>query len=154
MRHLPKMIVDEVDFSIANILRHNARISYKELGNAVSLSTPAVFERTKKLEMKKVILDYQTEIDYGKFGYALHAFILLKDDKFFRASPEYLVQQDYIQNCWVVTGEYDYLIEVFVENNTELGIIIDELYDKVGRTYTLLIVRNARYMPYSKPEQA
>lgn len=152
MRRLPKMSVDEIDFNIVNILRENARISYKNLGKLVSMSTAAVFERTKRLEEKKTILDYRAEIDFSQFGYSLHAFILLKDDKLFRASPDYLMQQECVQNCWVISGDYDYMIEVFLENNNELGIFIDELYDKVGRTYTLLVIRNARHKPYSKPE--
>jgi len=41
-----------------------------------------------------------------------------------------------------------------VENCAELSLIIDQLYYKIGRTYTLLIVRNARYTPYAKSAKA
>ena len=151
MKKMPKLNVDEMDFRIANALRDNARISYKQLGEMVSLSTPAAYERTKKLEEREVILDYRAEVDYGKFGYGVHAFILLKDDKIFPPGPEYLTNMEYVQNCWIIAGEYDYLLEVYVQNSDELSSIIDNLYHKIGRTYTLLIVRNARYAPYAEP---
>lgn len=150
MRRLPKTNLDEVDFKIANALRENARLSYRKLGELVSLSTPSAYERVKKLEEQDVILDYRAEVDYEKFGYGLHAFILLKDDKVFAAVPDYLFEMEYVQNCWVIAGEYDYLIEIRIENCAELSLIIDQLYFKIGRTYTLLIVRNARYTPYAK----
>jgi len=154
MRKLPKNNLDDVDFKIANALRENARLSYRKLGDMISLSTASAYERVKKLEEQDVILDYRAEVDYEKFGYGIHAFILLKDDRVFEKVPDYLFETDYVQNCWVVTGEYDYLVEVRVENCAELSLIIDQLYYKIGRTYTLLIVRNARYTPYAKSAKA
>jgi DNA-binding Lrp family transcriptional regulator len=147
---MPKLNVDEVDFKIANALRENARISYKRLGEMVSLSTPSAYERAKKLESKGVILDYKAEVDYGKFGYGIHAFILLKDDKIFGEAPEYLRALEYVQNCWVISGEYDYMLEVYVENDKTLSLILDQLFSKVGRAHTILIIRNARYSPYAE----
>lgn len=151
MKKLPKMNLDEVDFKIANALRGDARMSFRRLGEAVSLSTPSTYERVKKLEEREVILGYRAEVDFGKFGCGIHAFMLLKDDKVFGKAAEYLLRMECVQNCWVIAGEYDYMIEVYVENNAELSLIIDRLYYKVGRTYTLLIVRNARYAPYAEP---
>lgn len=151
MRKIPKFNVDDVDLKIADSLRENARLSYRELGQLVALSTASVYERTKKMEANEVILDYRADVDYGKFGYAIHAFILLKDDKVYQEAVTYLNELEYVQNCWVIAGEYDYMVEVYVENNAVLSRILDELYINIGRTYTLFIVRDARYHPYSTP---
>lgn len=43
-----KMSYDETDLRIIEEIRDNARISYKNLSEAVNLSVPAVFERMKK----------------------------------------------------------------------------------------------------------
>lgn len=143
MRKMPRFNVDA--------LRENARLSYRELGELVSLSTASVYERTKKMEENEAILDYRADIDYGKFGYAIHAFILLKEDKVYREAVTYLNGLEYVQNCWVIAGEYDYMVEVYVENNAVFSRIIDELYETIGRTYTLFIIRDARYHPFSTP---
>lgn len=112
------------------------------------MTAPSAYERTKKLERSGVILDYCAEIDYGKFGYSLHAFILLKDDKARRDATEFLLGIKSIHNCWVIAGEYDYMIEAYLMDNKELSCLIDHLFDQVGRTYTLIIIRNAKYSPY------
>lgn len=151
MRKMPKFNVDDVDLKIADALRENARLSYKKLGELVALSTASVHERTKRMEENEVILDYRADIDYAKFGYGIHAFILLKEDKVNREAVVYLNDLEYVQNCWVIAGEYDYMVEVYVESNAVLSCILDELYENIGRTYTLFIVRDARYHPFSKP---
>lgn len=151
MKRMPKFNVDDIDLKIAEALRENARLSYKKLGEMVSLSTASAYERTKKMEENQVILDYRTDVDYGKFGYAIHSFILLKDDKVYREAPTYLNNLEYVHNCWVIGGEYDYMIEVYMESNAALSYFLEELYDKIGRTYTLFIIRDARYHPYAKP---
>ena len=77
MKKPVKMNYDETDLRIIEEIRDNARISYKNLSEAVSLSVPAVFERMKKMEDKGVIQGYKTVVDYGKIGYPIHVFILL-----------------------------------------------------------------------------
>lgn len=48
MIRMPKPEMDETDFKIAWKLKDNSRISYKTLGDYVSLSPSSVYERTKK----------------------------------------------------------------------------------------------------------
>ncbi len=150
MRKVPKFNVDDIDLKIADTLRENARLSYKKLGEIVALSTASVYERTKRMEENEVILDYRADIDYAKFGYTIHAFILLKEDKVNREAVTFLNDLEYVQNCWVIAGEYDYMVEVYLENSEVFSYILDELYDNVGRTYTLFVLRDARYHPYAK----
>ena len=63
MIRMPKPEMDETDFKIAWKLKDNSRISYKTLGDYVSLSPSSVYERTKKMEDKEVIVSYNTEIE-------------------------------------------------------------------------------------------
>lgn len=93
------------------------------------------------MEDKNVILSYNAKVDWGKFGYTIHAFILLKDDKFIGDMPSFLKNRDEVFNLYMISGEYDYMLEVYIANNDDLGNFMDYLYRKVGRTYTLLILR-------------
>jgi DNA-binding Lrp family transcriptional regulator len=142
MIKMPQLEVDEIDFQIACQLKDNSRVAYKTLGEKVNLSASSVFERTRKMEEKEVILGFRTEIDWGKFGYSIHAFIMLKDDQVIGDVPNFLHDVDSIYNCWMISGEYDYLLEIYVANNEEYSNLIDFLYRKIGRTNTLLIVRD------------
>lgn len=117
--------VNEIDFRIANELFSDCRISYKKLGEKIALSASSVYDRTKKMEEKNVILSYNAKVDWGKFGYAIHAFILLKDDKFIGDMPLFLTERDEIFNIYMISGEYDYLLEVYIADKDGLGEFMD-----------------------------
>ena len=55
--------------------RRSARISLAELGRRVGLSTAAVVERVRRMEEEGIILGYHAEIDHGKLGISITAFI-------------------------------------------------------------------------------
>lgn len=138
---LSKLDVDEIDFKIAYELNRDCKTSYKQLGEKIALSTSSVYDRTKKLEEKKIITSYSAKVDWGKFGYAIHAFILLKDDKFIGDVPHFLTDRDEVFNIYMISGEYDYMLEVHIANKDELSDFMEYLYKRVGRTYTLLVLR-------------
>lgn len=141
MIKLAKLDVNETDFQIAYELYKDCRISYKQLGEKIALSTSSVYDRTKKMEEKNVILSYNAKVDWGKFGYAIHAFILLKDDKFIGDMPHFLADRDEVFNIYMISGEYDYMLEVHIANKDELSVLMDYLYKTIGRTYTLIVLR-------------
>ncbi|KEJ92665.1 Lrp/AsnC family transcriptional regulator [Synergistes jonesii] len=147
MIKMVKQNLDDIDFRIAYELKNDCRISYKQLGGAISLSPSLVYERTKKMEEKNVILSYNAKVDWGKFGYSIHAFILLKDDRFIGDVPYFLKDRDEVFNLYMVSGEYDYMLEVYIANKDDLGNFMDYLYRTVGRTYTLLILREIYEVP-------
>ncbi len=142
MIKIQKLETDEIDFKIACLLKENSKLSYKAIGEKVSLSASSVYERVKSMETSGIIKQYVTEIDWDRFGYAIHAFILIKDDKFIGSTPDFLEEKEEIFNCWMVSGEYDYLVEVYTINNKSLEILMNYLYEKIGRTKTMLIIRN------------
>ncbi len=94
-----------------------------------------------------MILSYNAKVDWGKFGYSIHAFILLKDDRFIGDVPYFLKDRDEVFNLYMVSGEYDYMLEVYIANKDDLGSFMDYLYRTVGRTYTLLILREIYEVP-------
>ena len=58
--------VDSKDLAILRLLQTNARISVREIAEAVQLSTTPVHERIKRLEATGVIKQYATLIDGTK----------------------------------------------------------------------------------------
>lgn len=141
MIKIQKLETDEIDFKIACLLKENSKLSYKAIGEKVSLSASSVYERVKSMESTGIIKQYVTEIDWDRFGYSIHAFILIKDDKFIGRTPDFLKEKEEIFNCWMVAGEYDYLIEIYTTNNRNLEDLMNYVYEKIGRTKTMLIIR-------------
>jgi DNA-binding Lrp family transcriptional regulator len=73
MREQPR--IDDVDRRIVALLRENARRSFKDIGERVNLSAPAVKRRVDRLESDGVILGYTAVVDNHAFGWHAEAFV-------------------------------------------------------------------------------
>ncbi len=73
--------LDGVDLQILDLMQANARISNVDLAKELSMAPSAVLERVKKLEHKKVILQYNTAIDPNTINRKLLAFIFIKTSR-------------------------------------------------------------------------
>jgi len=63
-RSVPRgTFVDSKDFRLLVALHENARLSYRSLGQRVSLSAPAVRERLNRLEARGILQGYWLYID-------------------------------------------------------------------------------------------
>lgn len=69
--------MDEVDHRIVALLRENARRSFQDIGDRVSLSAPAIKRRVDRLERDGVIRGYSANIDPSAIGWNTHAFVEL-----------------------------------------------------------------------------
>ena len=73
-----KAQLDSMDWKILAELQTDARKTYQEIGDAVSMTRPAVRERILRLEESGVITGYRTEIAPSAAGRALHAMLVFK----------------------------------------------------------------------------
>ena len=67
--------MDMTDHKIIEILQEDGRISMKDLGKIVGLTSPAVSERVKKLEEAGIIEGYKAIISPDALGRVIKAFI-------------------------------------------------------------------------------
>ena len=70
--------LDDLDWRILDELQSDGRLSYKELGRRVNLSSPAVAERVRRLEDSGVITGYVAQVDPGRAGYPISAFVEMR----------------------------------------------------------------------------
>jgi Lrp/AsnC family transcriptional regulator, leucine-responsive regulatory protein len=70
--------LDDIDLRILDLMQANARLSNADLARELSMAPSAVLERVKKLEQKKVILQYNTAINPTALNQKLLAFIFIK----------------------------------------------------------------------------
>src|SRR5690348_8816665 len=69
--------LDDIGWKLLQALQENARISFRELGQQIGLSAPAVIERIRKMEDEGILLGYYAGIDLTKIGLPITAFIRL-----------------------------------------------------------------------------
>ncbi len=121
--------LDEYDKRILTALSMNARATYAFIGNLVGLPKNTVYSRVKRLE-KVYRIRYTAEIDIEKLGY-LKFLILVK---FFAKVPSNeeirngLLGYSRVQFAVSLTGgDYDLLIYVLSESNTDVNILSREI---------------------------
>ena len=73
-----EIVLDKTDLSILTLMQDNARISNADLARELEMAPSAVLERVKKLEQKKVILQYTTRLNPAPLQQKLLAFIFMK----------------------------------------------------------------------------
>ncbi len=133
--------MDIIDLRILEILLGDGRITMKELGQRVGLTSPATIERVKKLEDTGVISGYKAIINVKKAGLPIHAFILIKitADSFCQTFIEFCSVHNSVLSCHRITGDADYLVEVATTGMDTLEKAIDE-FMKYGITKTHLVL--------------
>ncbi|MGI9594210.1 MAG: Lrp/AsnC family transcriptional regulator [Patiriisocius sp.] len=134
------MHIDSLNWSILNLLQHNARISNAAIGREVGISSPAVSERIRKMEDAGLILGYKTLVSPFKADYQLKAIITLR--AFMGKLKPFLIKvKTYPQviNCYRITGNENIVMEVVLNNQKQLENFIDELI-VYGETKTQIVL--------------
>jgi len=60
--------IDDIDIKILKELSKNARIPLTHIAEKLRLDNMTIYHRIKKLEEKKIILGYRSDIDFNKLG--------------------------------------------------------------------------------------
>jgi Lrp/AsnC family transcriptional regulator, leucine-responsive regulatory protein len=119
-------LLDDTSWQILTILQENARIPFKELGQQVGLSSPAVAERVRRLEETGIITGYHAELNLEKLGLPITAFISIKSFGHRCDEVRSLLQErPEIIECDRVTGNDHYLVKVVVNSVSHLEELVD-----------------------------
>jgi Lrp/AsnC family leucine-responsive transcriptional regulator len=137
--------IDAIDARILGEMRHDARISWRELGDRVHLAPTSVADRVKRLEQQGVITGYEARIDAAALGRTVQAIVdvsLVPGDGA-DAFEERIAARDEVVFAAYVTGSADYKIIVECAGAPGLDAFIrwvraDEV---VARTESQLILR-------------
>lgn len=133
--------MDTIDLQIIASLLQDGRITMKELGHRVGLTSPATIERVKKLEETGVISGYTAVVNINKVGLPVRAFVLVKvaGNDASKSLVAFCSNHGRIISCHRITGEADYIIEVATPAVDVLETVIDE-FRQYGVTTTQVIL--------------
>ena len=114
------MTLDPIDNKLLMILQNDSKGTTKELSVKLNLSVTAVYERVKKLERLGIIDKYVALLNRDKID---KAFVVFCHVKLLQHTIEYLtsfesdvVKLDEDHECFHVSGDYDYILKVYVKN--------------------------------------
>ncbi|MHB8596400.1 MAG: Lrp/AsnC family transcriptional regulator [Ktedonobacteraceae bacterium] len=133
-------LLDDVGWQLLYLLQESARLSFKELGQRVGLSSSSVAERIHRMEEAGILLGYHAEINLEKVGFPVMAFIRMSTPgqnstriaMLLRDMPEIL-------ECYRLTGSEAFIMKVCVSSVKHLEILIDHL-SQYGQPTTSLVL--------------
>ena len=151
------MHLDATDFKILAELQRNGALTNVELAQAVHLSPSPCLARVKALRQGGVIDRYVALVNPQAVGLNLNVFIniSLKDQS--KSSLEAFERQialhEQVMECYLMTGESDYLIRVALPDIQALErFILDQLtpipgIEKIRTSFSLKQVRYKTALP-------
>lgn len=112
--------LDEIDLQILKTLQRNAKLTTKELAEAVHLTPTPVFERQKRLEKYGYIKKYVAVLDPEKLGQGLQVYCKVKLKQINHEIADAFVRKiqriPEVTECYNTSGSYDYLLKVRAHN--------------------------------------
>lgn len=115
--------IDEIDMRILKCIQHNARFSLQEMSKRVHLSISAIAMRLAKLEALRVIINYTTTLNKDALGlkFASNIYVKLVSNTSAHLAnfKEAVMELGEVINCYVISGEYDFMLKVLVRDLEE-----------------------------------
>jgi len=154
------MKLDAIDIRILNELQNDSSHSNVELAKRVHLSPSPCLMRVKALKDKGVIRNYVALADPKVLGLGLNVFISISlKEQSKEALAEFekrISEHDEVMECYLMTGDSDYLIRVAVADMGALEkFILEQLtpiagIEKIRSSFALKQVRYKTALPLPK----
>ena len=151
------MQLDAVDLRILTELQQDSSLSNVELARRVHLSPSPCLMRVKHLESEGVIQRYVALCDTKSIGLGLNVFIsiTLKEQsrKALAEFEQRIAEHDEVMECYLMTGDSDYLIRVALADIAALErFILNQLtpiagVEKIRSSFALKQVRYKTALP-------
>jgi len=119
-------MLDHTDKDILRLLKQNARLQWREIGEQVHMTGQAVGARIRKLEDNGVIRGYTALTDPAKEGLTVHGLVIV-----FLKSPNHQAFLRFVQSeaaiveAYRISGEGCYQLHVLAENNEAMTAMLD-----------------------------
>ncbi len=154
------MKLDTIDIRILNELQTDSSHSNVELAKRVHLSPSPCLMRVKALKDKGVIRNYVALADPKALGLGLNVFISISLKEQSKESlavfEKRISEHDEVMECYLMTGDSDYLIRVAVADMDALEkFILEQLtpiagIEKIRSSFALKQVRYKTALPLPK----
>lgn len=154
------MNFDALDLRLLAELQRDGSLSNVELARRVHLSPSPCLARVKALESAGVIERYVALVNASKLGLGLNVFISISLKTQSKASltafESCIAEHDEVMECYLMTGDSDYMIRVAVPDIAALErFILEQLspiegIEKIRSSFALKQVRYKTALPLPK----
>ena len=116
--------MDRYDKQILELLQQDGRISNKQLAERVNLSESACLRRVRALEDSGTIQRYVAMLSQDRVGVSgdvlVHIGLHREEQSELAAFEDAVRQIPEVMECYLMTGEFDYLLRVVAVSYTHL----------------------------------
>ncbi|MFP7253791.1 Lrp/AsnC family transcriptional regulator [Terribacillus goriensis] len=137
-------MLDHTDLQILEELSKNSRITMKELGEKVHLTSPAASARVAKLEDSGIIEAYTIRINDVRMGFYIHAFITIftqnTNHRPFLSFTD--AQKDFVIQNYKISGDGCYLLECKFQSNETMNTFLEALNQYANYKLSIVINKN------------
>jgi Lrp/AsnC family transcriptional regulator, leucine-responsive regulatory protein len=155
--------MDAIDLRILERLQNDARISNVELARAVNLSPSPCLARVRALEEDGTIARYVTLLDAKKIGITVSVLVQVTLEKqvepALEAFERAVRERPEVMECYLMTGDADYLLRVLVPDVPAFERFILEFLSRVpgvGNIKSSFALKQVKYqtaLPLPLPAQ-
>jgi Lrp/AsnC family leucine-responsive transcriptional regulator len=155
--------MDAIDLRILERLQHDARIANVELARAVNLSPSPCLARVRALEEDGTIARYVTLLDPKKIGITVSVLVQVTLEKqvepALEAFERAVRERPEVMECYLMTGDADYLLRVLVPDVPAFERFILEFLSRVpgvGNIKSSFALKQVKYqtaLPLPLPAQ-
>lgn len=145
------MQLDKFDRAILTHLQQDGRMTNVQLADAVNLSESACLRRVRGLEESGLIEGYVALLDQKHAGRSGNVFVhigLHREEQSELAAFETAVQNiPEVMECYLMTGEFDYLLRVVVSDMADFERLHNESLTRlpgVARVNSSVAIRTVR----------
>jgi DNA-binding Lrp family transcriptional regulator len=151
------MKLDDLDRAILDALQRDGRVSNVQLATRIHLSESACLRRVRALEGAGLIQRYTAVVDQQKAGVPGNVFVSValqrQDQADLQAFEEAVREVPEVMECYLMTGEFDYLLRVVVSDAADFERIHSQHLtrlpgvSRVQSSFALRTVRKSSVLP-------
>ena len=156
--------LDAIDRRILERLQQDGRLSNSDLAERVGLSSSPCWRRVKALEEAGVIKGYAALLDARTVGLSVNVFMSVslstQNEKSLKDFERAAAARPEVMECYLMTGDSDYLIRVAVADIAALEkFILEQLtpiagIEKIRSSFALKQVRYKTALPLPRPQES
>ena len=142
--------LDSIDLHILKELQDDGRITNVELARRVGISAPPCLRRMRALEEAGFIKGYRALLDERLLGFEVAVFAMVhlnsQAEADLNAFEAFVRAQPLVRECWMLSGEIDFILKCVAANLTAFQAFVAELtaQPNVRNVKTSLTLKNAK----------
>lgn len=135
------MKLDKTDTKILSELQSDSSITNAQLAQRVNLSPSPCLTRVKRLEAEGLIRHYVALLDPAQLGLNLNVFISIslktQSREFLKEFEDRICAYEEVMECYLMTGDSDYLIRVAMPDMGALERFIVDVISPMPEVETI-----------------